>query len=138
MGDIDDEAVVDHDRKLLALLERCHQRHINLNKDKTKFKLPQLSYVGHVISVEGLKPDPAKVEAILNMPPPNDKQGLRRVMGMMNYLQKCALGLSELTTPIRALLKDDAEFVWEESVHGECFKRVNAVIASAPIFKNFK
>ena len=57
VGDTDEEAVVDHDRKLVhvALLERCRQRHIKLNKDKIKFKLPQLSYVGHVISAEGLK-----------------------------------------------------------------------------------
>ena len=71
------------------------------------------------------------------MPPPTDKQGLRRIMGMVNYLQKFAPGLSELTTPIRILLKDDAEFVWEESVEGECFKRVKAVIGSAPVLKYF-
>ena len=103
--------MVNNYRKLLALLDRRRQRHNKLNKDKMKFKLPQLSSVGHVISAEGLKPGPAKVEAILNMPPPDDKQGPRRIMGMVNYLQKFAPGLSELTTPIRALLKDDAEFV---------------------------
>ena len=84
VGATDEEAVVDHDHKLLVLLERCRQRHgqrhIKLNKDKMKFKLPQLSYVGHVISSEGLKPDPAKVEAIQIMPPPSDKQGFRRIM----------------------------------------------------------
>lgn len=121
----------------MALLQRCRQRHIKLNKDKMKFKLAQLSYVGHVILAEDLRPDPAKVEAILNMPPPTDKQGLRRIMGMVNYLQKFAPGSSELTTPIRILLKDDAEFVWEESVQGECFERVKAVIASAPVLKYF-
>ena len=56
---------------------------------------------------------------------------------MVNYLQKFAPGLSELTTPIRTLLKDDVEFVWEENVHSECFKRVKAVIASAPVLKYF-
>ena len=80
-----------------------------------------MSYVGHVISAEGLKPDPAKVEAILNMSPPTDKQGLRRIMGMINCLQKFAPGLSELTTPIRILLKDDAEFV------GKKVSRVSAL-----------
>ena len=137
VGDTDDEAVLDHDRKLLALLERCRQRHIKLNKDKMKFKLPQLSYVGHVISAEGLKPYPAKVEAIQNLPSPANKQGLRRIKGMVNYLQKFAPGLSGLTTPIRTLLKDDAEFVWEESVHGECVRRVKTVLASAPVLKYF-
>ena len=58
-------------------------------------------------------------------------------MRIVNYLQKFAPRLSELTTPIRTLLKDDAEFAWEESVHGECFKRVKAVIASAPVLKYF-
>ena len=88
--------MVDHDRKLLAFLERCRQRHIKLNR--MKFKLPQLSYVGHVISPEGLKPDPAKAEAKkrLNMPPPADKQSLGRIMGTVSYLQKFAPGLSEL------------------------------------------
>ena len=43
VGDTDEEVVVDHDRKLVALLERCRQRHIKLNKDKMKFKLPQLA-----------------------------------------------------------------------------------------------
>ena len=46
-------------------------------------------------------------------------------------------GCLSFTTPIRTLLKDDAEFVWEESVHDECLKRVKAVIASAPVLKYF-
>jgi len=58
-------------------------------------------------------------------------------MGMVSYLQKFAPSLSELTTPIRTLLKDDAEFLWEESVHGECLERVKAGIASAPVLKYF-
>ena len=130
VGDTDDEAVVDHDRKFLTLLERCRQRHVKLNKDKMKFKLRQLSYVGHVISTEGLKPDSAKVESIQNMPPPGDKQGLRRIMRMVSYL-------SEPTTPKRTLLKDDVEFLWKENVHGECFERVKTLIASEPVLKYF-
>ena len=58
-------------------------------------------------------------------------------MGMVNYLEEFAPGLSELTTPIRTLLKGDVEFVWEKNVHGECFKRVKEVIASAPVIKYF-
>ena len=42
-----------------------------------------------------------------------------------------------LSLLLLSLLKDDVEFVWEESVHGECFKRVKAVIATAPVLKFF-
>ena len=72
------------------------------------------------------------------MPPPTDKQGLHRLMGMVNYLQKFTSGLSEVTKPMRDLLKEDVEFVWDEGVHGERFKRMKAVIASAPVLKFFE
>ena len=134
VGDTKDADLRDHDTKFQNLLERCCQKHITLNKDKLKFKLRELSYVGHVISAEGLKPDPAKVEAILGILSPSDKQGVRRFMGMVNLF---APGLSELTNPIRDLLKEDIEFLWNESVHGECFKHVKTVIASAPVLRFF-
>ena len=45
VGDTENDAVVDHDSKFLALLERCRQEHVKLNKDKVQFKLSELSYV---------------------------------------------------------------------------------------------
>ena len=56
VGDTDQAALQDLNSKLLNLLERCRQKNIKLNKDKLKFKLDELSYVGHLISAEGLKP----------------------------------------------------------------------------------
>ena len=125
----------DTDRRFLAFLERCRQRQIKLNNDKVKFKLPELTYADRVISAEGSERNPTKGKAILNMPPPTDKQGLRRFMGTDGKLLTDICTSSELTTPIQSLLKDDAEFLWEESVHGECFKHIKAVIASAPVLK---
>ena len=57
---------------------------------------------------------------------------------MVNYLQKFPSGLSEVTKPMRDLLKEDVEFVWDEVVHGERFKRMKAEIASAPVLKFFE
>ena len=79
------------------------QRNIKLNEEKMKFKVQELKYVGHVISEEVLKPDPKKVEAVIRMPPPEDKQQPRRFMGMTNYLQKFAPHLSQVTAPLRML-----------------------------------
>ena len=86
MKDSKDEATKDHDRNSKASPERFLQRNIKLNEEKMKFKVPELKYKGHVISEEGLKPDPKKIEATTGMPPPEDKQQLRRFIGMANYL----------------------------------------------------
>ena len=61
--------------------------------------------MGHVICQDGLKPDPDKVQGIREMPAPTSKQDLKIFLGMVNYLQKFAPNLSEVTAPMRDLLK---------------------------------
>ena len=62
------EASLDHDKNLRSLMERCQERNIKLNREKFKFKCPQVPFIGHLLTSEGLKPDPKKVEAICSMP----------------------------------------------------------------------
>ena len=54
VGDSYDEAMVDHDNKLVALLQRCRSKGIKLNQKKLKFRRSQVSFMGHLISAEGL------------------------------------------------------------------------------------
>ena len=53
--------------------------------------------MGHVLTAEGLQPDPEKFKAIKEMPTPTDKQSIQRLLGMTNYLQKFAPRLSDTT-----------------------------------------
>ena len=55
VGDTKDEALVDHDRKLEALLQRCKARGIALNKNKLQLRITEVPFMGHVFSKEGLK-----------------------------------------------------------------------------------
>ena len=88
VGDTNDEALVDHDRKLEALLQRCKARGIALNKNKLKLCITEVPFMGHIFSKEGLKIDPDKVKAVLEMPCPEDVEGVQRLNGFVNYLAK--------------------------------------------------
>ena len=114
----DDEAVRDHDEKLIALLQRCQHKGIKLNREKLQLRLKEVAYMGHVLSADGLQPDPEKVKAIREMPTPTDKQSIQCLLEMTNYLQKFAPRLSEITTPLGELTKNNSEFLWEDQVHG--------------------
>ena len=57
-------------------------------EEKCKFHKQEVTYVGHVFGIDGLRPSPDEVQAILNMPAPHDRLTLQRFMGMMNYLHK--------------------------------------------------
>lgn len=67
-----------HDRRLRALMDRIRSINLKLNKDKCKIRRTEITYVGHILSAEGVKPDQEKVRAIQDMPEPEDKAGLLR------------------------------------------------------------
>ncbi len=74
---------------------------LKLEKEKTKIKCTTVDYMGHKVTSEGLKPDPGKVEVILQMPAPKDKKDLQRFLGMVQYLVKFIPHLSEIASPVK-------------------------------------
>jgi hypothetical protein len=63
------------------VIQRATNYNLKLNFDKCKIRKSNVPYMGHVISDQGLKADPRKVEAIVEMPKPKDKEGIRRFIG---------------------------------------------------------
>ena len=57
---------------MIKLLERLRMKNIKLNERKVRFKTTQVTYLGHLITNQGLRADPEKVEAIEKMPAPQD------------------------------------------------------------------
>ena len=70
-----------------------------------KFLVQRANFMGHVITTEGLLPNPITVQAVVDMPTPSDKQGVRRFLGAINYLSKFCPHLSKVTQPLRSLGK---------------------------------
>ncbi len=80
----------DHDHNLEQCLKRCRENGIKLNPDKTEIGLTEVQYFGHILSADGLKPDPYKVAAIRDMKPPENRSELETILGMITYLSKFA------------------------------------------------
>ena len=66
-GNSHQDAEADHDKAMVALLERARQKNLKLNKNKLKFKEKQVTYMGHILTDQGIKPDPQKIAAIQDM-----------------------------------------------------------------------
>jgi hypothetical protein len=88
--------------------------------------------VGHIITDSGIKPDNSKIEAIQSMPCPSSRKDLERFLGMINYLGKFIPNLSDITAPLRELLKQDNEWVWLEQ-HQKAVDQLKNLITSAPV-----
>ena len=135
-GDTVQEAVKDHDKKLLTLLERCREKGVKLNKEKFKLKMTEIPYVGHVLTRDGLKPDPSKIDAIKGMRRPTDVKGVQRLVGLANYLTRFLKKLADICEPLRQLTRKDAEWHWSD-VHESAFKKIKEAASQAPVLRYF-
>ena len=84
-----------------------------MNRKKCKFAVNEVNFLGHVITSNGIKPDPEKLAAILEMEEPEDVSAVRRFLGMINYLWKFIPHLSARTKPLRDLLNKHSAWTWD-------------------------
>jgi hypothetical protein len=84
IGNSEQEAINDHNRNLQFLPQRCCERNIALNRDKLKLKQKGVSFMGHILTNNGLKMDPEKAKAVQEMPKPEDVEGIQRLDGFIN------------------------------------------------------
>ena len=135
-GETFEEAVENHDKNLKSLLERCRERNFKLNWEKFRFRKKEVTYHGHLLTSEGIKPDPVKVSAVKEMPRPKNKTEVKRFLGMVNYLGKFCPHLSEVSEPLRSVTKEDVPFIWT-SVQDKAFLRIKLLMSDAPILKYY-
>ena len=90
--------IKEHDQRFQEALDRTKVIGMTLNPDK--FRVTEVIYLGHKLTAEGVRPDQSS-EAILNMPAPQDKPGVQRLLGMVmspfmfssTWIVRCAVFL---------------------------------------------
>ncbi|XP_063547273.1 uncharacterized protein K02A2.6-like [Cydia strobilella] len=122
----------EHDARLERLLQRSKEIGIRFNKEKCKFCVTEIIYLGHKFDKQGMRPDDSKVRAIMEMPYPEDRKGLERFLGVVNYLSKFIQNYSDSVAILRGLLKKDSEWIWDHN-HSNAVDLLKAKIASAPV-----
>ena len=90
----------DHDSNLERFMRRCQQKGIKLNSHKLEMKAKEVPFHGHLLTTEGLKADPEKVRAIIEMPRPEARDDILWLNGMVNYLSRFCPNLSHVMKPL--------------------------------------
>ena len=95
-----------------------------------------MPFIGHLLTPQGLIPDPTKVEAIVNMPAPNDVKSLRRALGMIIYLSKFLPNLSSCSDILRQFSRKNVEWHWDDQ-HGKAWNELMTMISQVPVLAFF-
>ena len=138
--DIDDVLVsgkiqTEHDERLRTVLQKMKEAGVTLN-EKCVFATDSMKFLGHIISREGIKIDPDKVEAITNLPRPENVSELRRLLVMVNHVGKFSPNLAEVTKPLRDLLRKECMWTWDAQQEA-AFKTLKKQLSSAPVLTHY-
>ena len=125
-----------HDERLTKFLERASTQGLQLNREKCKIRQREVPYVGHLLTVEGLKMDPRKVEAIREMPTPNSKEDVKRFLGFVQFLSRYSPGLSKVDASLRGLEKADVLFQWDQPQHTS-FEKMKELVSQSPVLQYY-
>ena len=109
---VEGKDMAEHDERLRRVLDRLAELGLTLNMDKCIIAQTKLDYLGQMIDGGTIRKDPSKVEAVSNMSEPTNTTELRRFLGIVNQLMKFCPNLSDITKPLRDLLKKDSAWQW--------------------------
>ena len=92
---------------------RAHKLFINAKK--SEFFLKEIHYLGHIISKEGIRMDPAKIKAIQEWLELKIVHEVRSFLGLCSYYRRFIRHFAEIAAPLHDLTKKNSVFRWGES-----------------------
>ena len=126
----------DHDNNLKKLLDRARENNLKLNRKKLKLHLTEVRHMGHILTSTGVRADPMKIKAIVEMPRPQDKKAVERLLGTVQYLSRFLPKLSDVSKPLRQLTEKEVVFTWQQQLE-EAFTHIKNLVTSSPVLKYY-
>ena len=97
------------------MLERIKKAGLKLKPSKCHLLRPDVTFLGHIVSGEGIRPNPDDVEKLVNWPSPKNVTEVRQVLGMGSYYRRFIKDFSTLVSPMSKLLRKGTDFEWTKS-----------------------
>ena len=130
------ESLSDHVPHVRSILEVLRQHKLYAKVEKCEFHKDQMTFVGYLVSQEGIGMDPAKVSAVLDWPSPKTVKEVQSYLGFANFYRKFINNYSALTTPLTSLTRKATKFVWSPAAE-EAFRTLQHAFTTAPILQHF-
>ncbi|XP_076883092.1 uncharacterized protein LOC143531730 [Bidens hawaiensis] len=119
----------EHEEHLHKVLETLRQKSLYAKFSKCDFWLNQVTFLGHIVSAEGIKMDPTKIEAITNWPRPTSAAEVKSFLGLASYYRRFVEGFSVIASQ---LLRKGVKYSWKEE-REKSFEELKKRLVSAPI-----
>ena len=121
-----------HERHLRIVLQTLKEHKLYAKFSKCEFWLKRVTFLGHIISRNGLEVDPEKVEAVNNWKRPETVTEIRSFLDLAGYYRKFIQNFSKLAGPLTRLTQKDRRFEWDRKCE-ESFLELEKRLTTAPV-----
>ena len=114
------------------VLEMLREKKLYAKFSKCEFWLDSVSFLGHVVSKDGVMVDPSKIEAVKSWVRPTNVTEVRSFVGLAGYYHRFVKGFSSVASQLTNLTKQSVPFVWSDECE-ESFQKLKTLLTTAPI-----
>jgi len=122
----------EHQEHLRAVLQKLKEARLYAKLSKCTFGQSQLKFLGYIITKEGIRADPKKVEALQTWPVPDGVKKLRSFLGLATYFKKQIQHFAEIAHPLNVLLRKDRLWKWDKPCQ-QAFDSLKQRMVTAPV-----
>lgn len=122
----------DHLAHLNDVFSRLRSANVRLKPSKCSFARSSVEYLGHVVSRDGITPDPSKIRAVKEFPVPRCTRDVRSFLGLANYYRRFIRNFATIASPLNQLTHKNTRFNWTAACDN-AFHELKSSLISAPI-----
>lgn len=122
----------DHLKDLQEVFTKLKKYNLIANREKCKFCCQKVKYLGHYITADGLQPDPDKISAIMDMPPPRNIKHLLSFIQMCSWYRRFIPGFAKVAEPLTRLTKKNATWQWEKE-QVDAYAKLRELLVTPPV-----
>ena len=121
-----------HDTQLRVVLETLKKERLYEKLSKCEFWLREMSFLRHLVSEEGIRVDPRKIEVIIEWKSSRNVTEVRSFLGLADYYRRFVKGFSMTTASMTKFLQKNVKFEWSEKCQAS-FEKLKAFLTEAPV-----
>lgn len=125
----------EHEKSLSKIFSRLQEHNLKIQVDKCSFLKKDTEFLGHVLTVEGIKPNPEKIKTIQEIEIPKTEKQLKGFLGATGYYRKFIKDYSKVAYPMIKYLKKDNKININDPQYIAAFENLKSLITSHPILK---
>jgi hypothetical protein len=124
----------EHKAHVRLVLDVVQREKFYVCKAKSTFAAEEFKFRGHIVSSEGIRPDPKKVEVVQNWPVPKNVHEVRSFLGLANYFCKFISHYLEVAAPLTNLTKRSHVWDWTDKCQ-DAFEKLKHLLTEAPLLR---